>query len=251
MAVGTDASHPATDQLIGLAATLLGSKPLFFGRYFKGPHNPSPIQYQPAQENTVLSASNIRVLCIARQTNRVGGSAADGVADAVNNMAAVVDAFGAAYLIGLQLEPLIFLDTELSSSQPTLSTDYYSGWAGALREQGPIAPGVRLQFTPGIYINRADDGAWRALGAAVNKGTPCYGAWVANYGRRTGAEPPPAWDPAQVAPTPPLNAPVPILAWQYAGDYEDVLDFSITPASDEADAMIELMVPPPPTPAVS
>jgi hypothetical protein len=40
MAVGTDATHPATNQLIGLAASLLGSKPLFFGRYFKGPHIP-------------------------------------------------------------------------------------------------------------------------------------------------------------------------------------------------------------------
>jgi hypothetical protein len=245
MAVGTDATHPATNQLIGLAAALLGSRPLFFGRYFKGPHNPSPIQYQGNQENPVLSANNIRVLCIARQTTRVGGSAADGVADAVNNMAAVVDAFGAAYLAGLNFEPLIFLDTELSSSQPTLSADYYSGWAGALREQGPIAPGVRLQFTPGVYINRSDNASWRALGTAMGKGAPCYGAWVANYGKRTGAEPPPAWDPAEVIPKPPLKPPASILAWQYAGDYEDVLDFSITPATADADAMIALMIAPP------
>jgi hypothetical protein len=167
------------------------------------------------------------------------------VADAVNNMAAVVDAFGAAYLDSLDFEPLIFLDTELSPSQPTLSAEYYSGWSGALRKQGPIAPGVRLQFTPGVYINRSDNASWRALATAVGKGASCYGAWVANYGKRTGAEPPPAWDAVEVLPKPPLNAPVPILAWQYAGDYEDVLDFSITPATADADAMIALMIPPP------
>src|SRR5258705_8507085 len=111
MVVGVDATHPATDGLIDLATRVLAEPPAFFGRYFKGPHNPSPVQYQAAQENPILSARHLRVLCIARQTNRVGGSTADGVADAVNNMSAIASSFGAVYLAGLGFHPLIFLDT--------------------------------------------------------------------------------------------------------------------------------------------
>ncbi len=227
MSAGVDATHPATDDLIRLASQLLRGPPAFFGRYFKGPHNSSPVQYQAGTENPILSAHNIPVLCIARQTNRVGGSNADGVADAVNNMSAVVTSFGADYLAGLQFEPLIFLDTELGDNQPSLSADYFHGWADALRNQGPIGGGVQLKFTPAIYINRSDAKAWRALATAISNGAMCRGAWVANYGRRTGVEGPPAWDPAQAGPKPPVNAPCPILAWQYAGDFEDVLDFTV------------------------
>lgn len=239
---GADATHPATSSLIGLAAKLLGSQPAFFGRYFKGPHNPSPIQYQPSQENPVLHAAGIRVLCIARQTNRVVGTESDGVADAVNNMSAVVTAFGADYLASLAVEPLIFLDTE---PQTPLNAAYFVGWAGALRNQGPVAPGAQLQFTPAIYLNQGDTKTWRALTTAINQGATCAGAWVANYGKRTGAEGPPAWDNSQVNPKPPLAAPCPIYAWQYAGDYEDVLDFS-SMADGMAQATLKLLIPPPP-----
>jgi hypothetical protein len=239
--LGADATHPATPTLISLAGKLLRSPPSFFGRYFKGPHNPSPVQYQPQQENPVLSAAGIRVLCIARQTNRVGGSSADGVADAVNNMSAIVTAFGAEYLAKIAIEPLIFLDTE---PQTPMSTDYFVGWAGALREQGPIAPGARLRFTPAIYLSGGDTRTWRALSGAMSKGASCAGAWVANYGTRTGAEGPPAWDNSALMPKPPLQSPCAIFAWQYAGDYEDVLDFSLM-ADATAAAKLGLMVPPP------
>jgi hypothetical protein len=245
MSAGVDATHPATDDLIRLATQLLRGPPAFFGRYFKGPHNPNPIQYQAGVENQVLSAHNIPVLCIARQTNRVGGSNADGVADAVNNMSAVITSFGADYLAGLGFEPLIFLDTELGDNQPSLSADYFHGWADALRNQGPIGGGVQLKFTPAIYINRSDAKAWRALATAISNGAMCRGAWVANYGRRTGVEGPPAWDPAQAGPKPPVSAPCPILAWQYAGDFEDVLDFTVLPADSSGDDTVHLFIPPP------
>jgi hypothetical protein len=104
---------------------------------------------------------------------------------------------------------------------------------------------VKLKFTPAVYINKSDAKAWRALATAMGKGALCRGAWVANYGKRTGAEGPPAWDPAQPAPKSPITAPCPILAWQYAGDYEDVLDFSIMPPDGSADATVQLMIPPP------
>lgn len=247
MPLGADATHPITDSLIELSSRLLGNRPHFFGRYFKGPHNPSPIQYQPQSENEVFARRGLRVLCIARQTNRVGGSFADGVADAVNNMAAIVTAFGASYLASLNTEPLIFLDTELSETQPTLSADYYKGWSTALREQGPIAPGARLVFSPAIYINKGDIKSWRALASSISRGAICYGAWVASYGRRTGAEGPPAWDLSAITPVLSQPLPVDLIAWQYAGDYEDVLDFSILPDDDKGAKIIELLIPPPQT----
>jgi hypothetical protein len=242
--LGADTSHPTTDSLIDLSAKLLGASPAFFGRYFKGPHNPSPIQYQAAQENPILSARNIPLLCIARQTNRVGGSEKDGVADAVNNMSAITSAFGTNYLMGLGFDPLVFLDTEFGIGETTLSSDYYHGWAGALREQDPIAPGVRIHFTPAIYINRSDTKAWRALGTAMTKGAACHGAWVANYGKRTGAEGPPAWDLTEVTPKGIQKPPCPLLAWQYAGNYEDVLDFSILDETT-GPTTLALLIPPP------
>lgn len=245
MPFGVDATHPASEPLLALSKALLGEEPAFFGRYFKGPHNPSPVQYQPSQENAFLNAKRLRVLCIARQTNRVGGSSEDGVADAINNMSAIVDAFGASYLKSIGYDPVVFLDTELSDTQPTLSAEYFRGWAGALREQGPIAPGVRLRFTPAIYLNRSDSKAWRALGKAIASGAACHGAWVANYGRRTGAEPPPPWQEAEVTPKPPAISPTALLAWQYAGDYEDVLDFSVMPGDAVAQQTLDLMIMPP------
>jgi hypothetical protein len=245
MQFGVDATHPATESLFDLSRSLLGEAPTFFGRYFKGPYNPSPIQYQPNQENPFLNAQHLRVLCIARQTNRVGGSRDDGVADAINNMSAIVDAFGPNYLRSLNYHPIVFLDTELSDTQPTLSADYFLGWAGALREQGPIAPGARLRFTPAIYINRSDDKAWKSLGKAIASGAVCHGAWVANYGRRTGAEPPPPWQAEEVSPKPPTVSPTPLLAWQYAGDYEDVLDFSVMPSDAVTEQTLSMMILPP------
>jgi hypothetical protein len=245
---GADATHPATPALISLAGKLLSNQPRFFGRYFKGPHNPSPIQYQSGEENSVLHAAGIRVLCIGRQTNRVGGTNQDGVADAVNNMSAVVSAFGADYLASLGFEPLMFLDTE---PENPLSVSYFLGWAGALRKQGPIAPGIRLQFKPAIYLNQGDAKTWRALTSAMSQGAVCAGAWVANYGSRTGAEGPPQWSDAQTVPKPPLKSPCPILAWQYAGDYEDVLDFSIVADNAAEDTLGQLILPPEAAPAVA
>jgi hypothetical protein len=238
---GIDATHTATTNLINLAARLLGAPPLFFGRYFKGPHNPSPIQYQPAEENSVLHAQHIPVLCIARQTNRVGGTQTDGVTDAVNNMTAVASAFGIDYLMGLGFNPLIFLDTEPDVS---LSVDYYLGWSEALLTQGPGPSGAQLCFSPAIYINQNAPQSWNALADAINRGGQCSGAWVANYGNRTGVEGPPAWDDGQVSPVGLGKAPCPILGWQYAGDYEDVLDFSIL-NEQSAQNTIGMMVLPP------
>jgi hypothetical protein len=237
--VGADASDVVSTGLLKTATVALRSKPAFFGRYFKAPNNTNSIQYQPARENRIFHDQGLALLCIGRQTNRVSGSHADGIADGVHNLSAVIAALGAEYIASLAFDPVIFLDVE---PNPTLSDDYYQGWAEALQNQGPIVDGKRLKFSPGIYINRADTEGWSALGAAIANGAACVGAWVANYGKRTGAEGPPDWDPASV--TPNIRPPCRIIGWQYAGDFEDVLDFSVLSPTDGAEILGLMPVPP-------
>jgi hypothetical protein len=239
MIVGADASDVVTTSLLKTATVALRSKPAFYGRYFKAPSNTSSIQYQPARENQTFHDQGLALLCIGRQTNRVSGSHADGVADGVHNLSAVIAALGADYVSSLNFDPAIFLDVE---PNPTLSDDYYQGWADALQNQGPIVDGKRLKFSPGIYINRGDTEGWSALGAAIANGAACIGAWVANYGKRTGAEGPPEWDLTSV--TPNIRPPCRIIGWQYAGDYEDVLDFSLLSPTDGAEILGLMPLPP-------
>jgi hypothetical protein len=179
-------------------------------------------------------------LCIGRQTNRVSGSHADGVADGVHNLSAVIAALGRDYVASLPFDPAIFLDVE---PNPTLSDDYYQGWADALRTQGPIVGGKQLKFSPGIYINHSDTPGWSALRAAIANGAVCIGAWVANYGHRTGAEGPPDWDLASVTPLH-IAPPCKLVGWQYAGDFEDILDFNLLSPTDGAAVLALMPVPP-------
>jgi hypothetical protein len=109
--------------------------PQFSGRFFKNPQNPEAVQYQPKSENPILSTENIPILCFARETNRVGGTEMDGMADAIWNMAAVIEAFGLQHLRSLQYDPLIVLDMEPPPANPALSADYCVGWAKAIVEE--------------------------------------------------------------------------------------------------------------------
>src|ERR1700730_6602487 len=69
--VGSDTSTVVTQKLIALATVQLGSKPLFWGRYFKAPGDQNPIRYQAHLEGPILNSNGIRVLPIAQQTNNV------------------------------------------------------------------------------------------------------------------------------------------------------------------------------------
>jgi hypothetical protein len=238
-----DLSGTVSAPLIQEATQVLGAKPVFMGRYFKNPQNPEVAQYHGKVENPILRGAGIPVSCLARQTPRVGGTKEDGIADGVWNMAAIIEAFGLSYLHGLGYDPLVFLDVE---PQTPMSATYYEGWADALRSHGEFVPrplpSFTLRFTPAIYINKGDDPSWRALALAMRQGAQCFGAWVAHYIDQTA---PPAWDPSQVNPTPPVHAPCPIIGWQYFGDYQGGdLDFSILEPNSAA-ATLRLMIPAP------
>src|SRR5215213_7526985 len=117
---GADSSTPVTDALISTATQQFGQAPQFWGRYFTSPTTGGEVEYRHGSESPVLAQHNIRLLPVARQTTHVGGSQQQGVSDAQLNVQ------------GVQF--LLFLDVEGSPStgSPSLSLDYYLGWAQTL-----------------------------------------------------------------------------------------------------------------------
>jgi len=88
--LGADVNALVTQGMVGIAKRQLGTVPQFWGRYFKGPGDQSPVRYQSQHEGPVLRGNNIRVLPIAQQTNHVDGDAQLGSQDGTRNAAAII-----------------------------------------------------------------------------------------------------------------------------------------------------------------
>jgi hypothetical protein len=187
--VGIDQGLLATDECYKTATNLLGQQPTFWGRYFKGPGNRMPIQYQADKETPFFANHSIRVLPIARQTGNV--CKADrglGYADGMRNAAAILSAFGAVHLSQMT-EVLVFLDVEPNTP---LNQTYYEGWSVGLVEAGTkcmvdfadevkggiVPPGTIVGFAPSVYGHHSDSATWSALKTAVDGGAQCEAAWV-------------------------------------------------------------------------
>lgn len=213
--LGADTLVPVTGELVGAVRAHLKATPVFWGRYFKRPGFAE--DYQPEAENAVLSAHHIRLLPIARQTNRVAGSASDGAADAILNVNAFVGSLDLENLAAIGGELLMFLDVEgTSEKNPNLSVDYWIGWSGALVAHSRRLSGGRFTIVPGVYCRQNQNTTWEAIARADELGFPCEGAWV--FRARTGActKPVPLWDSAFN--TPAVKLPCPVMAWQFAID---------------------------------
>jgi hypothetical protein len=244
---GADSASPVTSQLggqglIDVARNHFGAVPAFWGRYFTSPETKSSVEYHHAVEGAALSASGIRVLPVARQTLRVNGTAEDGAADAAGNAADFLASFGADYLVTQGNTFFVFLDVE---GQPSLSADYYTGWAQALAASSSSATGGKVTLRPCIYAEPKDTATWVALKQAMANGADCGGAWVARY-LDDGCTRIPDWNDAFV--TPAGGAPCPLLIWQYAGNCygNGGIDCSQTnPALDANDELLRFLVLPP------
>ena len=132
-AAGADSSTEVVHTIYGKtllehAAGLFGGPPRFWGRYFKIPEQQGGTQYNPKTEHAALASAGIRVVPIARQTGRIHGNKADGAQDANGNVLAIFAAFGVDYLQTQGGEFYVYLDDE-GAPNPTLSTDYWSGWS--------------------------------------------------------------------------------------------------------------------------
>jgi hypothetical protein len=150
------------------------------------------------------------------------------------NMQGVLDAFGVQYLLHQNISPLMFLDVESeNTAHPPLNQKYYENWSAAIAS-GLTVPGGKIKFQPAVYLNlKTSPSSWMNLNAACAQGAVCVGVSVAFYvytDPKDKKSPPPSfekmkWDDATLTPEPnPLpmghpNAHIPVIAWQYYGNY--------------------------------
>jgi len=155
---GADSSNLVTRHIGGkpmvdVAAELFGQMPVLWGRYFTSAATSGLVEYRARRENQALRDRNIRVLPIARQTKHVDSTQAEGSADAQLNVEDLIKTFGASYLQSQGGRFLMFLDVE---GTPSLSTDYYLGWARTLVDHSQSISHGTVTILPGVYATQAD-----------------------------------------------------------------------------------------------
>jgi hypothetical protein len=228
--------------VLDLVRTRFKTTPVFWGRYFKRPGFAQ--DFQPAAETAIFRANNIKLMPIARQTNRVAGTAVDGATDAIQNVDAFVGSLGTDHLGAIGGELLMFLDVEgTSASQPNLSPEYWIGWATALTAHSRAISGGKFSLVPGVYCRQNQNDTWNAIVQCDALGIRCFGAWV--FRMRTGActKDIPQWD----APfnTPSVALPCPVMAWQFAIDclFDGGVDFDmVNPDAAVSTALLNRLV---------
>jgi hypothetical protein len=227
---GFDTFGPVTDALVAQVQTEVGLPPAFCGRYFSGTDYHGPGEYASATETPVLARHGLALLPVGRYTPRVGGSQADGLQDGQSQANDLVVSLGAAFRSGLYL----FLDVETDTP---LSAAYWTGWAQAVAAAGCL---------PAIYGSVFAGGAtWTALRQAMTASqAPCAGIWGAYY-KQAAPSPIPAWTAEDTVPLMVEGSrftDVPVLIWQYCGDFQGVDASLVNPAQAET-LMAHLAVP--------
>jgi hypothetical protein len=88
---------------------------------------------------------------------------ADGSVDATANVEDVIKTFGPDYLSSQGGKFFMFLDVEGS---PSLSRQYYSGWAQTLISHSSELTSGAVQILPCVYAARGDNTTWQSVAAA-------------------------------------------------------------------------------------
>jgi hypothetical protein len=242
---GADSSQAVTADLVESAAKLFGETPVVWGRYFTSPTTSGTVEYHHSTENPVLAQFNIRLLPVARQTAHVSGSSEQGTSDAQKNVDDILATFDQAYLASQGGEFLIFLDVEGSPStgSPSLSLDYYLGWARTLVDYSRSKTNNTVTVLPGVYARQGDNETWNALVSANNQGVGCNGAWVARYYYNSCDMT--DWDNSIVMPS--VSLPCEVLLWQYAENCcNGTIDCNQTNPNVDIESLLlsKLIVPP-------
>jgi hypothetical protein len=243
--LGADTLVPVTTSIVTRTRKHLGSSPAFWGRYFKRPDFPE--DYQPATENAVFHENRIRLLPIARQTNRVAGTASEGAADAIQNVDAFVKSLSFEHLASIGGELLMFLDVEgTSDKHPNLSTEYWIGWSAALVAHSRRISDGAFVVVPGVYCRQNQNPTWEALNRATALGFPCLGAWVFRMRKDACTKPVPSWDAPFLMPA--TTLPCPVMLWQFAIDclFAGGVDFDmVNPDPAVESALVNRLIIPP------
>src|SRR5207253_165074 len=166
--------------MLDVAAEELGTKPLVWGRYFTGSATKNSVVYRPDLENAALHEAGIRLLPIARQTDRVSTTNQAGRADGQMNADALIDAFGISTLASAGKELIMFLDVE--GPPHSLAASYYRGWASALQTRSRDRSNGKFMIRPAIYATQGDDVTWRVV--SHGSGQTCAAGWVARWRKR-------------------------------------------------------------------
>jgi len=236
MIVGADENAIVTQPRIDVATQQTGHPIEFWGRYFKNPGNASPEQYQPKREAALLNQKNIRVLPIGRQTGHVAGSESLGRTNGTTNAKAIIGAFGTQVLGALPQGLVVFLDVE-GPPHPSLSVNYYKGWADGLAQTAQAA-GVKL--LPAVYGAQGDSATWTHLAQAVSNGAACEGTWIARPGT-LGCHPLRPFNESFVRPQG-LPQSIKVLVWQAVLECHN-LDFSILNPAFDAETLGKFVLP--------
>jgi hypothetical protein len=247
---GADSSNLVTRLIDGkpmldVAATEFGRMPVLWGRYFTSVAATGLVEYRARRENQALRDRNIRVLPIARQTRHVDGTQATGSADAQLNVEDFIKTFGASYLQSQGGKFIMMLDVE---GTPSLSIDYYMGWARTLVDHSQSFSSGAVTIYPGVYATHSDDSTWQAVADAGDRGVKSQGVWVARW-RARGCSALLDWDQAIV--TPNVKLPCEVLLWQFADECHggDGFDCNETNPNIDLQDILSQCVLPPETPA--
>jgi len=237
-----DSSTPVTAKMISDATTLFGTKPVFWGRYFTSVATKGTIEYNHAAENAVLHAEGIPVLPVCRQSENVGGTTAQGLADGQANAQDFITTFGLSVLLAQGNVFYMFLDVE---ANPSLSLDYYTGWVQGLAQMADTLSNGTLKILPCVYGGVSDTKTWGVVHHALSAGIPCQGAWVARYHTNVPALGP--WDVNVLTPAAPSPFRCPILMWQYFDKgLNGLIDCTQTnPGIDHTKELLPFLVVPP------
>jgi hypothetical protein len=216
VAVAADTSVRLTRAQFDLAADLTKSQPLAWGRYFNGYHT-TAAEYRP-QEAGLFEALRLRLLPVAQQTPKVGGTALDGASNAALNVYKFIERIGLEHLAASGTEYLMFLDVEGDQQgNPSLSAAYYTGWSQTLIAASRDQSNRRFTILPAVYGRSRDTTTWQALrDAEANGAEPCRGVWVTRQHFDACTKPRPDWETTFLTPEVPLSCPV--YVWQYAID---------------------------------
>lgn len=246
---GADSLMTVTAELIEAAANHYGSKPAFWGRYFTSVTTTGTGEYRHAAESGLLNSAGVRLLPVARQTRHVAGNAEQGTADGTANARDFISTFGVNVLTAQGGAFYLFLDVEgnPSSGSPSMTAEYYTGWAQGVVQQAQTQTGGSVQMLPCLYGARGDVTTFHALQAAMSAGAQCHGAWIARYLDSMVSGALGDWSDTVVTPAAPEPFPVRILAWQYAENcLEGRIDCSqINPAIDLENDLLKYLVLPP------
>src|SRR5450755_260392 len=207
------------------ATDVLGTKPLFWGRYFSGISFRGAGEYFHKLEGSALNVADVRVLPIARDTERVTLGMGEGKEDGTFQAQDIVLSFGEDYLSEQGGEYYVFLDVELTQDRNTsLSADYFAGWSNAVRNFSS-----KVKFLSCVYLSAADTRTSKVLNLAVRNGAECHGLWIANYGSRFKKPRSPKldFDPEDASLEVNVTA-VPVLIWQYAGEIDGDFDLNVS-----------------------